>query len=170
MDDAELIRRFTSSGDEDAFQAIVQRHRVRIAGIVSAILGADDRAHIDDVAQDVFIKCAETLASFRFESAFATWLYRLAYNIAIDARRSARARRERERRFSESLRHRPGHHESVRDAVDRLPDVYRFVIHAHYWLGHTTSEIAEMLGVADGTVKSYLFRARAILGRKIGDK
>jgi len=164
MDDADLIRRFTADGDAGAFAALVDRHRRRVGAIVASISGAAD----DDVVQDVFIKCAATLHSFRFECAFSTWLYRLAFNLAIDARRSAHKRRERERRYAEATRATaPKGDEALRDAVERLPDVYRLAVRAHYWLGYTTAEIGEMLGVAEGTVKSYLFRARAMIGEKL---
>jgi RNA polymerase sigma-70 factor (ECF subfamily) len=169
MDDADLIRRFLASRDDEAFAGIVQRHRYRVFRVVAAILGEEDAGFADDVVQDTFVRCAAVLHSFRFESSFSTWLYRLAFNVAIDARRSMQARRRREQGFAESSnrsRSSPPN-ESVRDAVRALPDVYRFVINAHYWFGSTTSEIAELLGVADGTVKSYLFRARALLSREL---
>ena len=169
MDEADLIRRFVEAGDGDVFAVLVERHRRRVEAVVAAIAGADDRGFVEDVVQDVFIKCAATLHSFRFESAFSTWLYRLAFNLAVDARRRARSRRERERKYVERrMLERPIRGDAaVRDAVDRLPDVYRFVVHAHYWLGYTAADMAEILGVAEGTVKSYLFRARAMLARTI---
>ncbi|MGH9423035.1 MAG: RNA polymerase sigma factor [Thermoanaerobaculia bacterium] len=169
MDDADLIRRFLAGRDDDAFAEIVQRHRHRVFRVVASILGEDGAAFADDVVQDTFIRCAAVLDSFRFESSFSTWLYRLAFNVAIDARRSMQARIRREQGFAEWSRksRSSSPDESVRDAVRALPDVYRFVINAYYWFGSTTSEIAELLGVADGTVKSYLFRARAILSREL---
>lgn len=171
MDEADLIRRFTQDGDGDAFTVLVEHHRLRVRSVVAATLGADGRALIDDVVQDVFIKCAATLHAFRFESALSTWLYRLAFNLAVDSYRSMRSRRERERRYAEVERlQRPAGDDVVREAVISLPDVYRFVVHAHYWLGHTMPEIGEMLGVAEGTVKSYLFRARAMLARRMGER
>lgn len=172
MDEADLIRRFTQNGDDDAFAVIVEHHHRRVRSVVAATLGADGRMLVDDVVQEVFVKCAATLHAFRFESAFSTWLYRLAFNLAVDSYRSMRSRRERERRYAEVERQQRAEKgdDAVREAMTRLPDVYRFVVHAHYWLGHTMPEIGEMLGVAEGTVKSYLFRARAMLARRIGER
>jgi RNA polymerase sigma-70 factor (ECF subfamily) len=171
MDEADLILRFTKHGDDEAFAVLVERHRRRVRSVVAATLGVDGRTLADDVVQDVFVKCATALHAFRFESAFSTWLYRLAYNLAVDSYRSMRSRGERDRRYAETERQqRPAEgDEAIRDAVMRLPDVYRFVVHAHYWLGHTMPEIAEMLGVAEGTVKSYLFRARTMLAQRMGE-
>lgn len=170
MDDAELIRRFIA-GQDNAFSTLIERHRRRVASVVAGVVGVEGRETVDDIVQEVFIRCAATLPSFRFESAFSTWLFRLAYNMAVDARRSERARHAREGRFAETRgRQRPDDQNGVRDAVNALPDVYRFVIHAHYWLGHTTAEIGELLGIPAGTVKTYLCRARAILAARVGER
>lgn len=168
MDDRALIERYLASRDSDAFATLIDRHHRYVSRIVAAILGPERSAFVEDTVQDVFVRCESTLGAFRNESAFTSWLYRLAYTIAIDARRSLLSRRAREDTFArERMRRRTeaGEDAAVRDAVQRLPDLYRFVVHAHYWLGHTTAEIAEMLDVPEGTVKSYLFRARARMAR-----
>jgi RNA polymerase sigma-70 factor (ECF subfamily) len=169
MEDAELIRQAVA-GDEQAFATLLDRHRRRVVSVVASVLGTEGRPMIEDIVQDVVVKTAAALASFRFESSFATWLYRLTFNVAVDARRSAGARHARERAYAETLadRHESASFDALHHAMDELPPVYRFVIHAHYWLGHTTPEIGTMLGVSPNTVKSYLFRARNMLADRMG--
>ncbi len=137
--------------------------------LVASVLGPHGDLDAQEVAQEVFVRVHEKLETFRGEARFGTWLYRLAYNRALEHRRRARIRlphvswdqledaapssrcdlaRDQER------------HELVERLVEDLPGVYRTVIHMHYWLECPVGEIAETLGVPSGTVKSYLSRAR----------
>jgi RNA polymerase sigma-70 factor, ECF subfamily len=77
MDDAALVARF-QRGDEDAFDELVERHRRRIYSLVCRLASP---AEADDLAQDVFIAAYKALANFRGDSAFSTWIYRIAVHV-----------------------------------------------------------------------------------------
>jgi RNA polymerase sigma-70 factor, ECF subfamily len=81
MDDIAIVKRCVE-GDAEAFRYIIERYKDKVAGVVYSIAG--NRTDIEDLTQDVFIKAYNSLNSFRFDSAFNTWLYRIAANRAID--------------------------------------------------------------------------------------
>jgi RNA polymerase sigma-70 factor (ECF subfamily) len=155
-----------ASGDTHAFERLYRRHVTRIHNLVRRMHGPDDS---DEVTQDVFVRAWEKLGTFRGESAFSTWLHRLAVNVIL-THREARGRRR--SRFSEnelllaSARARRETPEAAMDleqAVARLPDGAREVFVLHDVEGYRHEEIAEMLGLATGTSKSQLHRARMAL-------
>jgi RNA polymerase sigma factor (sigma-70 family) len=111
--------------------------------------------------------CAR-LDTFRGDAKFGTWLYRLAYNLALEHRRHARISTphlsaevlERMAANSTADDLQDGRRKFVAALLEELPDLYRTVINLRYWLDHSVEEIAQMLDIPVGTVKSYLFRAR----------
>jgi len=128
--------------------------------------GPDDS---EEVTQDVFVRAWEKLGTFRGESAFSTWLHRLAVNVIL-ARREERGKRR--ARFSEDeafLDAAPARRVAPEDAMDiegamaRLPAGAREVFVLHDVEGYRHEEIADMLGLATGTSKSQLHRARMAL-------
>jgi RNA polymerase sigma-70 factor (ECF subfamily) len=141
--------------------------------LVASILGPFADLDAEELTQEVFVRVHERLDSFRGESRFSTWLYRLAYNKTIERRRRARLRVEHVPCEGLTAPAVPsGPHEAALERereravallVEGLPDVYRSVVHMHYWMDQTIDEIAETLDVPAGTVKSYLSRARARL-------
>lgn len=180
--DAELVRRYLDSGDLRHFDELVVRYRDRMMRLVLSVLGPEWANDAEDVVQEAFLRAHARLADFRGESRFGTWLYRVAYNRALDYRRTAgrRARRAREsvddpasvagmegsagqRLLSDERRR------SVRTALARVPEPYRAALLSYYWLELPVAEIAELLGVAPGTVKSYLYRGRARLARLLSE-
>jgi RNA polymerase sigma-70 factor, ECF subfamily len=175
--DAELVQRF-AGGDEEAFGEIVLRHRERVRAVVLSVFGPAHAADADDVAQDVFVHVARVLPRFRGESSLSTWLYRVAFNLAVDRKRLARFRMP-------HVEHEPAgtsdddpltgaidaqQRLAVQRCVDALPDVYRAVVQMHYWLGRSVEEISENLCLPSGTVKSHLHRARKLLGTCLASK
>jgi RNA polymerase sigma-70 factor, ECF subfamily len=156
-------------GDEAAtqqaydFELIVEEYQQRAFRLVCAILGpgrADYEA--DDVLQDVFLKVYENLSQFRGESALGTWIYSVARNKALDRRRLARNRWEHvemtpERASAESDVQRQL---EMAEAIERLPETYRTILHLYYWQQASLAEISEVTGIKEGTIKSYLARAR----------
>lgn len=166
-----------------AFADLVRTEKDRVFRVALSVLGPGRAADAEDVAQEVFVRAHRALPSFRGESRVGTWLYRLAFNRAVDHRRRLRRRAEApleepgaERvepaaagAGSDPYRAARGAEEAraVRRALARLPDRERAVLHLHYWLGHTVAEIGELLGLPAGTVKSHLHRGRERLRKEL---
>jgi len=172
--DAGLVAAFVESGRVEDFERLVERHQRTVFRVVVSVLGPGRERDAEDVTQDVFVQVYRRIASFERRSRFSTWLYRIAYNRAVDVRRAMRARPD-----SEALSTDPAapaasrdvlRSYAVADCLSRLPDTQRTAIHLHYWLGHTVAEIAETLGVQAGTVKAWLFRARRLIARCLASK
>jgi RNA polymerase sigma-70 factor, ECF subfamily len=168
--DEALVTEYLRTRDPESFCVLVERHQARVVRLVAALLGPFADTDAQDVTQEVFLRAHDRLASFRGEARFSSWLYRLAYNRTLEHRRRARlrlphvpidtlsepapgagpleaaVRRERQQR--------------VERLLEGLPDLYRSIVYLHYWLDATVEEIAELLVVPAGTVKSYLSRAR----------
>jgi RNA polymerase sigma-70 factor (ECF subfamily) len=123
--------------------------------------------------QEVFLQLYQRIHTFEGRSQFSTWLYRMAYNRALDKLRAHRARPEAalaiEPAISPTVSD-PLRDGALADCIARLPDGQRTTLHLHYWLGHTSAEIAGMLGVRPGTVKIWLFRARYHLAQCLTTK
>lgn len=183
--DAELVSRYLETRKLRYFDELVSRHRQLVLRVALSVLGPALAADAEDVVQESLIKAHDRLASFRGESRFASWLYRVTYNQALDARRSALRRRRwrlesAEMPEAQSARAQPENAgdrlladergRAVREALAVVPEPYQSALHSYYWLELPVGEIAEMLDVAPGTVKSYLFRGRARLSRLLSKK
>lgn len=164
-----LAVRAASGGDHAAFERLYRRHVGRVYALVARLAG--DRGEADRLTQDVFVRAWERLATFRGDSAFGTWLHRLAVNVFLaDRRRTGR----RERLFDEddgsderptpgSLRSQPGLRLDLEQSISALPRGARAVFVLHDVEGYEHAEIASLLGIAVGTSKTQLFRARRLL-------
>ena len=182
INDAELVRRYLDSHDLRCFDELVSRYRDRVMRMVLSVLGPELSGDAEDVAQEAFLRAHDRLRGFRGESGFGTWLYRVAYNRALDQRRIHARRGRREGRSATepvALREEPAAYSrliagersrALRKAMARVPQPYQTALHAHYWLELPVGEIAELLGVPAGTVKSYLHRGRAKLARLLKPK
>jgi RNA polymerase sigma-70 factor (ECF subfamily) len=183
LDDARLVQRFQQSGDEASFRELVERHRGPVFRLVLSILGSGHQAAAEELTQDVLIKVYTRLGQFRGEAKFSSWLYRIAYNHAIDYR--SRLRFKAERVGDESLTETVAEVEgsdplsriarsrtsnAIKRCLGELPDLYRAVLHQYYWLGMTVPEISTALAAPEGTIKSYLHRGRARLGKLLAKK
>jgi len=180
-DDETLIARIRETGSEAHFRLLIQRHQRPVFELVASVLGPVHEQHADEVAQDVFVTVYRRLDSFRGDARFSTWLYRVAYNSALEWLRRA-ARRSVEVSWDETFAGpsaEPGPQRNaaseqtaraLQSAIDRLPDLYRTLIHLHYWRGLTVSEMAHTLSASPGTVKSYLHRARNQLQALLGER
>lgn len=163
--DEELVWRILR-GDSQAADALYLRHSARVYAIVRRLAGDDDDAA--EWAQDAWLRAFRSLSSFRGEARFATWLHRIAVNAAIQARRAKDRHRSRilpldPEREAVGRNDAPDVRVALERAVDRLPARMRRVLVLHDIEGYTHEEIGEMLGVAPGTCKSQLFKARAKL-------
>jgi RNA polymerase sigma-70 factor (ECF subfamily) len=127
-----------------------------------------DRA--DDLTQDIFVRIWQKLSTFRGDSAFSTWLHRLAVNVIIERFRSQTLERQRFISDEETVTHHatapPVSHTdrlSLEAALEQLPDGARRIFVLHDVEGYKHEEIAGMLGIAVGTSKAQLHRARMLL-------
>jgi RNA polymerase sigma-70 factor (ECF subfamily) len=165
--DFELVRA-VRSGNLAAFERLYRS----TVGLVYALClrMSGDAARAEELTQDVFVRAWQKLATFRGESAFATWLTRLAVNVVLSERRD-RGRRDARLTPVDDLealapaapQSPPGSALDLERAIAELPEQARrvFVLHDVEGWGH--SEIARATGLAIGTCKSHLHRARALL-------
>jgi RNA polymerase sigma-70 factor, ECF subfamily len=155
-----------ASGDAHAFERLYRGHVGRVYALVRRMLSDDDA---DEVTQDVFVRAWQKLGTFRGESAFGTWLHRLAVNVILGRREALGTRRKRYLdgegvlELLPSRRVAPETSMDFEAALERLPDGARQVFVLHDIEGYRHEEIAEMLGLATGTSKSQLHRARMAL-------
>jgi RNA polymerase sigma-70 factor (ECF subfamily) len=168
-EDEQLVDR-VRGGDPEAFEALYRRHAARIFGLALRML--QNRADAEDAVQEIFLQAHDKLASFEGRAAFGTWLYRLGVNRCLDQLRS---RSTKERARSEPLTatlHRGRLHGGTRSlelerAIGELPPSSRAAFLLHDVEGYEHKEIGEMLGIAVGTSKSLVHRARLKLRRRL---
>ena len=159
-----------ASGDPSAFERLYRTHVARVHTLVRRMLDADEA---DDITQDVFIRAWQKLSTFRGESAFGTWLHRLAVNVVLARRKSVGVERGRFITEDEPLENATGKHQTpelsldFEEALARLPEGARQVFVLHDVEGYRHDEIARMLGVVPGTSKSQLHHARMALRRHL---
>lgn len=128
-----------------------------------------------DFTQEAFVRAYQRLDQFRGDSAFSTWLHSIAVSVALNGLRKVDRHRERERSLEDAgavaspgRGSEPGLRERIARAVDGLPDIYRTVFLMHDLEGYSHHEIAASLGVAEGTSKARLSRARSKLRVTLG--
>lgn len=163
MSEAGLLKA-ARAGDQRAMEALYTAHSGRVYTVVRRLVGDDHLA--EDVSQDAWVRAFEKIGSFRGDAAFGTWMHRLAVNTALNRLRR-RGRRPEVESAAEAPLAAPDADERILSqrvlgqALDRLPDGYRQVLVMHDVEGMTHEEIADSLGVAVGTSKSQLHKARA---------
>ncbi|MBX3131973.1 MAG: RNA polymerase sigma factor [Gemmatimonadaceae bacterium] len=170
-DDVALAAR----GDRRAFERIYRTHVDRVFSVCVRMVG--DRGRAEELTQDVFVRCWEKLAQFRGESAFSTWLHRLAVNVVLNDRQAEGRRRHREDEAIEDMDEIsasdvrplpvPGLSLDLEAAIAALPPGARKVFVLHDVEGYTHEEIGTMLGVTAGGCKAQLHRARMLLRRSL---
>jgi len=178
MDDEKVVARFLETGDRAMFGVLVERYQDRVFRLVASVLGPYSGSDAEEVCQEVFLRLYQKIRQFTGQAGFGTWLYRIAYNLAIDWRRRARFRLPHV--SVEEIHGLASSSDPLEDvliketkdlvalAMEDLPDLYRTALYMHYWLERPVEEIAELIGIPIGTVKSQLFRARNILKDKLG--
>ncbi|WP_232050453.1 RNA polymerase sigma factor SigM [Actinoplanes sp. OR16] len=175
--DTDLIRAHVA-GDTDAFAELVRRHRDRLWAVALRTVG--DREEAADALQDALLNAHRNAARFRGDSAVTTWLHRIVVNACLDRLRRRQAHptvplpdgnRDDDRPSgSEPAAPAPDHDTAlvVRDALAALPVEQRAAIVLVDVQGYPVAEAAEMLGVAEGTVKSRCARGRARMAVTLG--
>lgn len=180
--DEVLVRR-VQSGDKRAFDSLVRKYQYKIVQLVNRYVKDPDESL--DVAQEAFIKAYRALPSFRGESAFYTWLYRIAINTAKN-HLSMRSRRptddeidiEDAEQFESGGRLRSYETPEglalteemalvIQSALEALPDELRMAITLREFEGLSYDEIANVMGCPVGTVRSRIFRAREAIDKKL---
>ncbi len=172
MNETQLIEQ-ASLGDGSAIQALYSAYAPRVYAVVRRIAGNDAQA--EDWAQEAWVRAIRALPAFRGEARFSTWIHRIAVNSALHGRRSGRRREEREGMLRLERSDATGSPRTLlrlrlERALERLPDGMRQVMVLHDVEGYTHEEIGEMLGVAPGTSKSQLFKARARMRALLGSQ
>jgi len=168
------LARSAAAGDAGAFEALYRRHAARIHGVVARLVGYD-RARAEDLVQEAFVRAWQALPAYRFESAFGTWLHRLAVNTALMDLRAARSRprgsddEDALDRLGapDSAGHATALSLDLERAVATLPPRARAVLVLYDVEGWKHEEIADALGMAVGSSKAQLHRARGLLRERL---
>jgi RNA polymerase sigma-70 factor, ECF subfamily len=178
--DAELIARW-QSGDASAFERLVRNHERNVFRLLYRMLGSREEA--EDAAQEAFLSLHRHGHRFRREARFSTFLYRVAANAALNRRRSRGRARAREielaqrheagaqihvaPRNPEDATHGAEIQQRVQDALQHLPEELRVAVVLYDIEGQSYKDIAESLGIPEGTVKSRIHRARLGLRERL---
>jgi len=162
-----LVRR-AQQGDRPAFEQLYRLHVNRVYALCLRL--SDNRDEAATLTQDAFVRAWQRLGSYRGDSLLLTWLHRLTVNVVLDHRRAWRRRDLVEIADGEDPGERSrAHYDTtstrldIETAVATLPPGARTVFVLHEVEGYRMNEIADMTGIALGTVKSQLHRARALL-------
>jgi RNA polymerase sigma-70 factor (ECF subfamily) len=170
QDDAALVLA-SQEGDQDAFALLVQRHQRRVFNLVYRMLQQYEEAN--EVTQETFLAAWQGLPGFRGNALFSTWLYRIAYNCAlkqIEQRKRDNALQvaiqadltNGDERVAAQLELRD-RQKLVREYLSTLPTKYRIVLILRHLQGMSYEEMAEVLNLPIGTIKTHIFRARKLL-------
>ncbi|MBA2682045.1 MAG: sigma-70 family RNA polymerase sigma factor [Ktedonobacteraceae bacterium] len=174
LDDTALVAA-SKIGDQDAFAVLVQRHQRRVFNLVFRLLQNYEEAN--EVTQDAFFSAWQGLPSFRGDARFSTWLYRIAYNCAL----KQLEQRKRDNALQAAIQAEPLDNDDqidaqldahdrqaiVREHLLTLPTKYRAVLILRHLQEMTYEEMAEILTMPIGTIKTHLFRARNLLKQRL---
>ncbi len=182
--DEALIRGFLD-GSADCFEELVRKHETQVFNLAYRVLG--NRTDAADASQETFVLLLRKLHTFRGESSFSTWLYRVSLNVCRDHLRkqkkhpapvsqpeegpSPEEMLEAGESFDpEALFEQVETADRVQSAIAKLPPKFKEVIYLHDIRGFNYAEVADILSVAIGTVKSRLNRARIRLAQELGER
>ena len=166
-----LVQR-ARGGDVRAFERLYREHVGRVYGLCLRM--TRDAAMAEDCTQETFINAWKALGRFETRSSLATWLHRIAVNVTLAKRRKSGAvaqsstEDEDEPIETDWTLETPLEVNEIEAAIERLPEGARDVLVLHAIYGYSHVEAAEMLGVAEGTCKAQLHRARSLLREKLG--
>lgn len=172
------------NGDHDAFERLVRDNQENVFRVIVSVVRNEEDAK--DLAQDTFVKAYTSIASFNGVSSVSTWLYRIAYNTALDFCRKSgrtpdskslydeddsetRALRASEETQPEKAFERTELREKIFSALNELPEDQRTMLELRDVRGFSYEQISKMTGVREGTVKSRINRARENLRKKLSE-
>ena len=167
--EAALVQR-ARGGDVRAFERLYRDHIGRVYGLCLRL--TRDVSHAEDCAQEAFINAWRALGRFETRSSFSTWLHRIAVNVVLAKRRRPQrvidaTQGTEEPVETEFTLDTPVEVQEIEDAVGALPEGARDVLVLCGLYGYSHGEAAQMLGVAEGTCKAQLHRARALLRHRL---
>jgi len=172
-EDVAYINQFLS-GDEKAFDALVRKYQDRVLNITYSLIGRDRES--EDIAQEVFLKVYHGLNSFRNQSQFSTWLYRIVVNTVYDFLRKRKKFLSDQELLEASVFTGEGPRESlmnkendafIQKAIDSIPVHYRVALVLKDIENLSYAEISSVLKCSIGTVESRIFRARQFLKEEL---
>lgn len=164
---SEVVRR-AQSGDSSAFEELYREHSPRVYALCLRLSGGSQN-DATELLQDAFIRAWRGLKNFRGDSAFSSWLHRLTVNAMLERARSEKRRTarvlfmEQPALDASSMEDQPDARMDLESAIAALPEGARIAFVLHEIEGYQHAEIAEQLGVAEGTVKAQVHRARKLL-------
>jgi RNA polymerase sigma-70 factor (ECF subfamily) len=189
-DEEKLLIEKAQSGDRDAFEELIRRHDREILRLAFHMLGNREEAR--EVFQETFLKAFRSLARFRFESSFYTWIYRIATNVSLDHLRKRQTLKEEisyesdtssdpdrpalkdtlaaTTYYSNPERRLYGREvgERIKEALKSLSEKERLVFELRHYQGLRLRMIGEIMGSTEETAKNYLFRATQKLRAQLG--
>ncbi|HEV2672021.1 MAG TPA: RNA polymerase sigma factor [Gemmatimonadales bacterium] len=169
----DLVAR-AQAGDQTAFRELYRQHVGRVYALCLRLTANSGDA--EERTQDVFVRLWDKLRTFRGESAFSSWLHRLAVNVVLNERRTTVRRERRVMPVEDPVNVGGAQHTApfqvglsidLERAIAELPDGAREVFVLYDIEGYAHAEIAELVGIAEGTSKAQLFRARQLLREKL---
>lgn len=169
LDEARWIKQ-AKAADARAFEALYRMHVDKVYGLCLRMTGNVSEA--EDCVQEAFIQAWNKLAKFRGDSAFSTWLHRIAVNTVLGRMRKSKRERDRIQAAAEAapppvVVEDDGSLRDLSEAVGRLPEGARHVFVLSGIYGYSHEEASNMLGIAVGTSKAQLHRARQMLARDL---
>jgi len=174
MNDSELISQVLN-GNRNAFTFLVTRYQKLVIHISGRLIQRQDE--LEDVCQDVFLKVYQNLGKYRNECKLSTWIATIAYNTSINYLRKFRKDDEVNPDDSAAMRNlidfstvnyeQADLHRYIHEQIELLPVHYRTVLTLYHLEEFSYQEIEQITGMPEGTVKSYLFRAKALLKEKL---
>ena len=183
QDDNILVQR-VNHGESEAFRGIVEKHQKNIFYL--GLKFFHNQADAEDFAQDVFLKVFEKLRSFKGMVPFKGWLYKIAFNLAVnkynlDKRKYLLLQDVSDTQIEENILVDRGESietelikkeakKEIQEILKGLPDVYNIIIKMHYYDGLKLKEIMEITDIPLNTIKSYIFRAKKYIKNKLDEK
>ena len=169
LDPVDLVHR-AASGDAVAFEQLYRLHAARVHAVCLRL--SRDAAHAEDCTQEAFIRAWRALPRFEARSAFGTWLHRIAVNVVLERRRSAGPLLEfvgelPEESLEAALPDTPVEEAELEAAIASLPEGARDALVLCAIHGYTAAEAGAMLGLAEGTCKAQVHRARLLLRERL---
>jgi len=168
QEESQLVLR-CKNGDHTAFEQLYRENVGKVYALCMRMCGRKDLA--EDLAQEAFIRAWQKIGSFRGDSAFGSWLYRLTSNVVIGHMRKHSKWHEED--FEDhahenilGVQHIEDHRADIEKALSSLSEQARVVLIMHEYLGYKHTEISDITGMAVGTSKTHLHRAKAFLAKR----